>query len=1084
MENAPVLKAKLTIPEIPKHALMRGCIKQIKLSAYRLTMIAAPAGYGKTTAVILALGKDRDAAVWYRLEREDQHPQVFYAHLIEALFGYEPLGDSEAYRYLLHVDTFEKEYSMLNAVICHDLCSRQRYRSQPVFLVFDDFHNVIECGFIKETLEYFAENLPDNMHLVVLSRTKPELRIGRLLLRNEVLFLDMAYLRFTREETERLISGIYKYKIGPEAITAICDCSEGWIAGIILLLYTYRPEAEISGALSSVGDPQQAFLYLLTEALRGSPGGRLETLVRISILPEFSGEMLADIFRLEHTEALIDELVENNVFIQKTVGWDTTYRFHSLFQNALISLLPQTFSRQEIRRDCLMAADFYLSTGQFPLYIRFLLRAGETSKALEASKAEGLRLMNTGELDAVPYLLQEFPDDLVQSDPYLLLFRGTSLMNIQFQESYRCLCGALSAFGKLNNTRLQMNVLGLTIATLYKKNDLQPLRAVFRLIPKIRAIFTGSYERKTLLLCLYMSLAWSDHFPLHSFLRRKLDRLGISEPIWAYLFELTKLGEFYRIGALETAGSMARQLLRHPTSVSSDSWRVAVLSLYHNVSSQYGDLAAARSAVSELELIAEKYDSAYAGNSAARFDAYNQYQSGKPDRALEIISELTQAYRSDGHPIMACIVTLTKCMWESERNPSEKCVAEAEAALEGLLPLKAGQGLPELGMVLLACVLKETDEKYCDRAEKLLKRAYGISKRKKAELNQCGAALQLADLYYRKNDEGRETRFLTLFANTAARAHYVYFREMTYSALVRTAARCAEKGIQVNYMRALLTGYLGHENERRAAEDYSRLAAAPKAFLAGCFTSDEEPKPVCARLFGQFKLTAGGKDIPGGAWKTRKISGILQYILASSGKAVSRETLTAAFWPESDAKAAGSSLRVALYELKKALAEYGMSFSCDDSLICEDKNGFYISSRYRLQTDAGTFSELYKTLEKGGVSPQEEQALLEEMVGLYTGDYLEGELDDALIVLSREYYKSVFTETSHRLIRLYLDSGENGKAEAQMLRHLTADPFDERACGELIALYGKTERKNQAASLRRQFSRRFSAEFGVEPEFK
>jgi len=92
MSKIPLLKAKLVVPEIPNMVLFSARIKSLNLSGHRAVIITAPAGFGKTTAVLLSLRKERAQMRWYRLEKEDSFLPVFYAHLIEPLFDQEDKG--------------------------------------------------------------------------------------------------------------------------------------------------------------------------------------------------------------------------------------------------------------------------------------------------------------------------------------------------------------------------------------------------------------------------------------------------------------------------------------------------------------------------------------------------------------------------------------------------------------------------------------------------------------------------------------------------------------------------------------------------------------------------------------------------------------------------------------------------------------------------------------------------------------------------------------------------------------------------------------------------------------------------------
>jgi DNA-binding SARP family transcriptional activator len=433
---------------------------------------------------------------------------------------------------------------------------------------------------------------------------------------------------------------------------------------------------------------------------------------------------------------------------------------------------------------------------------------------------------------------------------------------------------------------------------------------------------------------------------------------------------------------------------------------------------------------------------------------------------------------------MACVDRMAQYLWEAEYAPAEPLAQKAFAELSALAALKPGQGFLELCQATAGALLKEAG--HYDEAEKLLLKAYKTSKGKKARQSMCGAAMQLADLYYRKKDHVLEGKYLNLWGKTTAGSGYVYFREMNYPALVRVCARCMEKKINPYHMQHIIGIYFGADAAACMAENPAGASSNPKAFILNYSITPlmKKAKLIRVKLFGSFKLWVDNVDIGENQWKTRKICGILKYLLANPQKTVSREVLSTVFWPESNAKAASTSLRAALYELRKTLARFGLAFESEDALIAENKNGFHLCSRNTIETDTDIFTGLYRQYKAKELPPQETKALLIRMTELYDGDFLGGELYDEWGALSCEHYKSVFIEASYNLAGLHMAHDESEQAEALLLRHLKVDPFDEKACGMLIHLYNSTGQKNRAASLRRQFEKRFEAEMGMKPDLE
>ena len=211
------------------------------------------------------------------------------------------------------------------------------------------------------------------------------------------------------------------------------------------------------------------------------------------------------------------------------------------------------------------------------------------------------------------------------------------------------------------------------------------------------------------------------------------------------------------------------------------------------------------------------------------------------------------------------------------------------------------------------------------------------------------------------------------------------------------------------------------------------------------------------------------------------MSGILKYIIASQRKTVSRDKLTAVFWPDSDGKAAQNSLRVALFELRRALAALDMPFDSSKALIAEDGDGLFVYRPEIIESDVSRFTALHETLRSAGLARGDEVAALKELTTLYDGSYLDG-VDTDEYAIERAHYMAVYVEASYKLAEFYSGEGAAELTEGLIRKHLSIDPFDEKMCGILIELYRNAGRARQAATLKRQFRNNFEKVMGVKPE--
>ena len=481
----------------------------------------------------------------------------------------------------------------------------------------------------------------------------------------------------------------------------------------------------------------------------------------------------------------------------------------------------------------------------------------------------------------------------------------------------------------------------------------------------------------------------------------------------------------------------------------------------------------------KLSSLGLKYANGLATSYGAHYMAQAKYQVRDVEGAILAIGTAEKLFNENQNFSMSILAGILRISWQAEQDPDGKYASRMEEQISRMTAFGGSDGyLVTLKALTAARFLREGDP---GKAEELLTEAWEWAKSKQALQNMCGIAMHLWALYHEKGDTRREAEYLKFFGETTSKKGYVYFREMNFTSLVCICARCLENNIAPKHMATIISKYFGFDAAGFLLKEPSAIVADPDGFIQRFPAVASEPESVRIKLFGTFELSVDGNKIDSEMFKTRKVSGILKYILASPGKPVSREKMAAAFWPDSDAKAANNSLRVALFELRKALAALEMPFDSGKALITEDGDGLYVCRPEIVESDVSRFTALHEALRAEGFHPADKIAALREMTALYDGDFLEGvDTDDCTI--ERAHYMSVYIEASYKLAEYYLSVGENELAEGLILKHLKIDPFDEKLCGVLIDLYRNTDRDSQSASLKRQFTKRFEKEMGVKPE--
>lgn len=318
---------------------------------------------------------------------------------------------------------------------------------------------------------------------------------------------------------------------------------------------------------------------------------------------------------------------------------------------------------------------------------------------------------------------------------------------------------------------------------------------------------------------------------------------------------------------------------------------------------------------------------------------------------------------------------------------------------------------------------------------------------------------------------------------------YFMFWDIHMATMVEMALRSMKYGYYANHAEEMLIKFFDHKTAeyllaRAQTIDESQITAFCDDFVATYQRDGGDQRYfVKASLFGKPEISVNGTRIPDTEWKTKKVKGLLEYLLLGSGSTISKEVLAETFWPGCDGKSALASLRTALYHLRKVLAKYNAEVAGPKAFIFETREGLQIKDGQALELDVHEFLRLYKeTSQPTAPTAQAEQkqaALLERMVALYKGDLMVGNDYGDLVLVERERLKTIYIETCQKLSSFFVKSGEHSKAEDLLRNALAAEPYNENVCLDLLDLYMSQGKNSQATKLYYSFKKRLEQELDI-----
>lgn len=451
-QAAPILAPKLQPPRLPAALVARGRLHALLDAGRerRLTLVAAPAGFGKTTLVASWLRAQPVAAAWVALDQADNDPIRFWRYLISACQTFEPgLGQTTLAMLAAALQPpFEpRPQEMLLTPLLNELARR----GEPALLVLEDYH-VISSPLVHSGLAFLLEHLPAALHLIVITRSLPPLPLARLRARGEVCELQAADLRFSAEETGSFFLQTSRLVLDPGQIAQLDALLEGWAAGLRLLALALRggaPGPQIGQALAGFGGGQRAVReYFIAEIVQALPAHVQAFLLRTAFLERLTGP-LCDAVAPEperapgRAAALLGELARANLFLEPLDDRGQWYRYHALFAEAMRYEARQRLGEQAVREVLLTASGWYAGQGMLAEAIEAALQAREWERAagLIERLAEGQQpvfelqqLHERGEYVTLRRWLETLPDAVLWRHPPLCFSYALTLLLVFMSE--------------------------------------------------------------------------------------------------------------------------------------------------------------------------------------------------------------------------------------------------------------------------------------------------------------------------------------------------------------------------------------------------------------------------------------------------------------------------------------------------------------------------------------------------------------------------------------------------------------------------------------------------------------------------
>jgi ATP/maltotriose-dependent transcriptional regulator MalT/DNA-binding SARP family transcriptional activator len=1064
--------------------------------ARRLTSVVAGAGFGKST--LLAAWASRVRPAWYSLQPEDASLPTFLRGLTDALRLRLPDLPDELDTVLassLGPDTDDLARADALAAALGEALELQL--ASDLVLVLDDVHELPAGGPPARLVEGLARHAPAPFHLVLSSRAEPPFPIQRLRGRGQVLELDGALLALGPEETAELLAAV----LGPdgrELSEPLHRMAGGWPAATCLAAESLRRQRprERASSLAALRRPGGLlFAYLAEEVLAGEDPVVRELVRRVAPLRRFTAE-LCRALEVEADPGMLARLARRGLFLQRTAdGW---FVLNDLVREVVLASMP--LEAGELRALHRRAAAWLAAGGHLEEALASVVACEDPPATAAFLVEHGPAMLASGATDGVVAAAAGLPAEL----------RGPALEQVegearQVKGDWE---GALECFRRAagQDRELAPGLAWRTGLIHYMRAELDQAMEVFR-----RARLDGEPDADQALL-----LAWTA--TVH-FLRQEADACRATGQ--RALDAAAACGDDHALAAAHTAmgmlaaleGDRAANDAHYLRALEAAERAQDVLNLARiraNMGSRRNEESFHREALVELEAAMRLAElSGYAAVLALAQTNRGEAQLGlgRLDEAIVELEAARSTYQRLGSRRVAYPLGDLGLVYQERgdlalaRAAFEEAIGFAERAgdLQGLVPALAG----------LARVLAGDEPK---RAARLAERAVGYGpgmawveaqlaagwvalaagERDRAagfaaaaaaaagtRRDRAGLAEALELRALAAPDPAKELPRLREAASIWAAVGNRLGEARNALAQARLAAGAAPGGV-----RGTPGGFPGgsgaatpavEEAERRLRSLGVRVGAEVAAGLLRAVATPPRD-PVRIQALGGFRVLRAGEPVPAEEWQSRKARDLLKVLVARRGRAVPREALMEALWPDEDPAKLSNRLSVALSTVRTVLDPDRRHPG--DRFVTADKHVVALADvpvdveEFLATAAAGL--DRYARGERAEALP-----LLTAAEGAFAGDFLEDDPYEDWAVSLREEARAAYLAVARTLARAAAEAAEHDQAVRYHLRVLERDAYDEEAHLGLVATLVAAGRHGEARRRYRIYGEQMG-ELGVE----
>jgi LuxR family transcriptional regulator, maltose regulon positive regulatory protein len=1047
--NIPVTRTKYIPPRRRADLLSRQRLLDLLqgLLDQKLIILAAPAGYGKTSLLIDLAYHTELPVCWYSLDPLDRDIKRFAAYFIAAISQRFPNFGSQSNLILQNLTTSIPDIDRLVAAVVNEAYDTIQ---EHFMIILDDFHFVNDQEEINHFIGRFIQDVDENCHLVISSRTLlslPDLPL--MVARSQVGGLGFDELAFQSDEIQKLIEQNYQITIPATVADDLAHESEGWITGLLLSTqnrWQGMTDRLRTARVSAVG----LYDYLAQQVLDQQPPAVRDFLLRTSPIEEFDPDLLENVlgpspYPGETWQSLMETVLRNNLFVLPVGEKGLWLRYHHLFRDFLQARFEQENSSEE-REIVIALGKYYSKRGEWDKAFSFFQRLGDTADTVELIEQAGAGMIKSGRFTTLANWIDSLPSGEMYSHPVLLSLRGVvDMMQGKVEQSLALLNQSIETFRRTG----EIPQLAQAV----------PRRAhAYQYLGKYQQALTDAEE----------AIRLTEGNDSLLFYRAEALRVrGLS---------------YYHIGRWEDAVYYLKEasfVFNTIGNLNSQSMVLLDLGTILQVMGSFSQSKFAfESSLGYFEKVKDVWHQARTLNNLGVL----HMTEGNYEEAAAYLDKALDLARLSGFPSIEAITMTSIGDLYLELDASEAAAKTYKNALEIAERINDRFLLFYLSLVHVNILLKRGT---VEKAHLMLDRAWHVATENGSDYEQALANYEYGRFSLEVGDSQQSiatfTRAISAFAIggqriEAARAHLylgcAYFQAGNHDQAEIEVKKSTDLSRQFESNHILIPAirqlkkYLlqfpplqsGHGTLQELLEQADRMdqeipALRRRLRKKSSSVSFGTPRMVISSL-GHAQVQLEGKTITElGSQKARD----LFFLLLRYPDGVSKEIIGSILWPESSQEQLKLQFKNTIYRLRRALEQ-------DAVILNEDIYRFNHALDY--EYDVEIFDAKLHQAEHQA-NPDQKIALIQEALKVYKGGYLP-EIEGAWVVSERTRLSHAYTTASLNLSDLFLKTNAYGSAMEICQGLLTTDPCLEEAHRWAMRIYAAQGNK---VGVVRQFER-------------